>query len=79
MPSLDKIMKRNPVLQFSTRANRTSPPMLSNRFSDTGMGVGLGQELFRPSEDVSKHVSASDRHQTHLAMMKFDMNQRSSI
>ena len=79
MSRLENMFKRHPVLQFARKAEKGGENRLSDSFSSVGVAQGMGQGLKVNSSANLAHSSAVKRHRIHLAMMKFDMNQRSSI
>jgi len=79
MSRLERMFKRHPVMQFARKAQETAHETLSDSFSRVGVGLGMGQGIKSNSEANEAHLSAVKQHRIHLSMMKFDMNQRSSI
>ena len=73
---MNNLMKQNPVLQFSKASAMSDGPMLSDKFSPTGTGAGLGQTLGAPSRMERDHASMVRQQQLRFGMMKFEMNKK---
>ena len=81
-PVFDKMRKlvmQNPILQFSKAAAQNDMPLLSDAFSASGLGAGLGQSLSQPSQADSTYAKAARRQRLLFGMMRFDMNKRGTI
>jgi hypothetical protein len=73
---LEKIMKRNPVLQFAKKAEQEYVPGLTDTTSPIGVSAGLGQEVSgREQQNIGHHVQVL-RQNLMFNMMRFDFNQR---
>ena len=75
--NMNKLIAGNPAFQFAKKAMRDKPVYLSDRFSNSGLSLGLGQELIGDSD--RRHHESVTRHRMFLNMMKFDIQQRSTV
>jgi len=75
--SLKALFGRNPVMQFSRKAARQSHRMLSDTISPIEVSLGQGQLLTAPQDQ--SHRESVERVRTRFNMMKFDIQQRSTM
>ena len=69
--SVEQLINRNPVMQFAKKAVKKEPVLLSDMFSPSAVGAGLGQELIGNTDPT--HTSNVKRHNIFFNMMKFNM------
>jgi len=69
------MVNTNPIMQFARKAQTQAPAYLSQQFSPTGQGAGLGQELGGQVDEA--HLRAVKRNDIFFNMMKFRMQARS--
>lgn len=73
--TVGELIKGNPVFQFAQKAIAPSPVFLSQQFSPTAQGSGLGQHL-GGDQDMT-HLESVKRNNIFFNMMKFRMQARS--